>query len=41
LAAGGGGKAHPATRYGDVINTVGWPLTVTRGFGTVGVACPA
>jgi hypothetical protein len=21
--------------------TVGWPLTSTRGFGTVGCACPA
>lgn len=41
LAAGGGGNAQPATTYGVVITTVGWPLTVTRGFGTVGVACPA
>jgi len=36
LAAGGGGSAHPATTYGAVISTVGWPLTDTRGFGTVG-----
>jgi hypothetical protein len=38
LAAGGGGSAQPATTYGAVIVTVGWPLTVTRGFGTVGCA---
>jgi hypothetical protein len=41
LAAGGGGNAQPATTYGAVINTVGCPLTVTRGLGTVGCACPA
>ncbi|MBX3234566.1 MAG: hypothetical protein KF814_00320 [Nitrospiraceae bacterium] len=41
LAAGGGGNAQPATTYGLEIATVGWPLTVTRGFGTVGCACPA
>jgi hypothetical protein len=40
LAAGGGGRAHPATTYGVLIATVGCPLTVTRGFGTVGCACP-
>src|SRR5262249_19389169 len=31
LPPGGGGSAHPATTYGAVIVTVGWPLTVTRG----------
>jgi len=36
FAAGGGGSAHPATTYGDAIVTVGCPLTVTRGFTTVG-----
>jgi hypothetical protein len=41
FAVGGGGKVHPATTYGAVVNTVGWPLTVTRGFGAVGCACPA
>ena len=40
LAVGGGGNAQPATVYGAVIVTVGWPLTVTREFGVVGVACP-
>lgn len=40
LAAGGGGRAQPATTYGAAIVTVGWPLTVTRGFGAVGCACP-
>jgi hypothetical protein len=35
-----GVKGQPAITYGDVINTVGWPSTVTRGFGTVGVARP-
>jgi len=40
FAAGGGGNAHPATRYGAAIVTVGMPLTSTRGFGTVGCACP-
>jgi len=41
LAVGGGGKVQPATTYGAVISTVGCPLTVTRGLGAVGVACPA
>src|SRR5579871_4929129 len=40
LAAGGGGRAQPATTYGAMIVTVGWPLTVTRGLGAVGCACP-
>lgn len=41
LAVGGGGRAQPATTYGAVINTVGWPLTNTRGLGAVGCAWPA
>src|SRR5688500_12529513 len=41
LAAGGGGNVHPATTYGAASVTVGCPLTVTRGFGTVGCAWPA
>src|SRR3954462_2727304 len=36
----GGGNKQPATTYGAVILTMGCPLTVTRGFGTVGCACP-
>src|SRR5260370_37275376 len=40
FAAGGGGNAQPATTYGAAIVTVGCPMTVTRGFGTVGCACP-
>ena len=40
LAAGGGGSVQPATTYGVASVTVGWPLTVTRGFGTVGCAWP-
>src|SRR5579864_2821792 len=40
LPPGGGGKAQPATMYGPATVTVGSPLTVTRGLGTVGVACP-
>ena len=40
FAAGGGGNAQPATTYGAVVNTVGCPLTMTRGLGTVGWACP-
>lgn len=35
-----GTNGQPATTYGAVIVTVGWPLTSTRGFGTVGCACP-
>jgi hypothetical protein len=38
FAAGGGGNEQPAMTYGLVIATVGWPLTSTRGFGTVGCA---
>jgi hypothetical protein len=41
FAVGGGGSVHPATPYGLVIATVGMPLTSTRGFGDIGVACPA
>jgi hypothetical protein len=41
FAPGGGGNVQPATTYGAMIKVVGWPLTVTQGFGTVGVACPA
>ena len=41
LAAGGGGSAQPAMTYGFARVTVGWPLTITRGLGTVGCACPA
>jgi hypothetical protein len=41
LPDGGGGKGQPATAYIVVSVTVGWPLTSTRGFGDVGVACPA
>jgi hypothetical protein len=40
LAAGGGGSAQPATIQGAIMVTVGWPPTSTRGFVTVGVACP-
>src|SRR5216684_128193 len=36
----GGGMAHPATRYGAAIVTVGWPMAVTRGLGAVGCAWP-
>ena len=35
-----GANGHPATTNGAVITTVGWPLTMTRGFGAVGWACP-
>jgi hypothetical protein len=38
FAAGGGGNVQPATTYGAGIVTIGCPLTVTRGFGTVGCA---
>ena len=37
---GGGTKAHPATTYGAAIVAIGMPVTVTRGLGAVGVACP-
>ena len=33
-------NGQPATTYGAAIVTVGWPLTSTRGFGTVGCAWP-
>jgi hypothetical protein len=36
----GGTNAQPATAYGATIVATGWPLTDTRGFGAVGVACP-
>jgi hypothetical protein len=36
----GGGNVQPATTYGAVSVTVGWPMTTTRGFGVVGCACP-
>ena len=32
-------NGQPAITYGAVISTVGWPLTITRGFGAVGWAC--
>ena len=38
FAAGGGGKAQPATTYGAAIVTTGWPLTRTLGSGAVGSA---
>src|SRR5689334_17572723 len=41
LAAGGGGNAQPAITQGADRLTVGCPLTVTRGLGTVACACPA
>jgi hypothetical protein len=34
----GGGIAQPATTHGPESGTVGIPVTVTRGFGTVGCA---
>ena len=40
LATVGGGKVQPAIRYGPAMVTVGWPLTMTRGLGMVGVAWP-
>jgi hypothetical protein len=36
----GGTKAHPATMYGAAMVAMGMPDTVTRGLGTVGMACP-
>src|SRR5690348_7427314 len=41
FAPGGGGSAQPTINHGAAIVTVGWPLTITRGFGVVGCACPA
>src|ERR1700741_2832288 len=35
------GNVHPATEYGAAMVTVAMPITVTREFGAVGVACPA
>jgi len=40
FAAGGGGNAQPAITYGADSVTVGIPDTTTRGFTTVGCACP-
>jgi hypothetical protein len=40
FAAGGGGNAQPAIAYTEVTSTLGAPPRSTRGFGTVGVACP-
>lgn len=36
----GGTSGHPATAHGPAIVAVGWPLTMTLGFGTVGMAWP-
>lgn len=36
----GGMKAQPATTYGVAIVAIGMPVTVTRGLGAVGMACP-
>src|SRR5689334_17361040 len=41
LPAVGGGSVQPAITYGLAMVTVGMPLTVTRGLGTVGCAWPA
>jgi hypothetical protein len=41
FAAIGGGSAQPAITYGLLISTLGAPVSMTRGFGTVGMACPA
>ena len=40
LATIGGGRVQPTTAYGGAMVTVGCPITVTRGLGTVGCACP-
>lgn len=40
FAAGGGGKAQPATTYGEAIVTIGCPETKTVGIGTTGCAWP-
>src|SRR5262252_1854621 len=40
FAAIGGGSGQPAITYGVGRFTIGCPLTRTRGFGAVGVACP-
>jgi hypothetical protein len=34
------GAVHPTMVYGQVIVTIGWPLTVTRGLGEFGSATP-
>jgi hypothetical protein len=41
FAAGGGGSAQPAIIHGPDNATVGWPLTSTRGLGTIACAWPA
>jgi hypothetical protein len=41
LAAGGGGKVHPSTVYVQGRVTTICPCTFTRGFVTIGWACPA
>ena len=41
VAAGGGGRAQPATMCGEVSGMEGMPETVTRGLTSVGCACPA
>jgi hypothetical protein len=40
LATGGGGNAQPATVHGAPTVMIGMPMTVTRGFGTVGSTMP-
>jgi hypothetical protein len=40
FAVGGGGNAQPAMTQGEEMSTLGAPLSMTRGLGTVGVACP-
>ena len=35
-----GGRAQPATVYGFGWVVIGWPPTLTRGFDTIGCACP-
>src|SRR5579875_4098894 len=37
---GGGTRGHPATTHCAFRSTVGVPLSVTRGFGVVAIACP-
>jgi hypothetical protein len=41
LPALGGGIVQPATEYGAVATTIGWPPTVTFATTAVGVAVPA
>ena len=40
VPAGGGGLAQPAIRWGAACVTTGCPMTVTRGTGAEGCACP-